>query len=65
MRFGVKPGLAVGAVVRGEGGVLLVGLMGLQAVVEAAEQPVEQVAQRGGMGVAGGSPPLVVGVCAG
>jgi hypothetical protein len=50
---------------RAERGVLLVGLLGLQAMVQAAEQPVEQVAQRGGMGVAGGAPPLVVGTSAG
>ena len=50
---------------RSERGVLLVGLLGLQAMVEAAEQPVEQVAEGGGMGVAGGPPPLVVGSSAG
>jgi hypothetical protein len=65
MRLGVKPGPAVRPVEVGERGVLLVGLTGLQAVVEAADQPVEQVAQGGGMGVAGGPPPLVVGMCAG
>ena len=65
MRLGVKPGPSVPSVGVGEGGMFLVGLMGLQAMVQAAEQPVEQVAQGGGMGVAGGPPPLVVGVRAG
>jgi hypothetical protein len=65
MRLGVKPGPSVPSVEVGESGVFLVGLTGLEAVVQAAEQPVEEVAQRGGMGVAGGPPPLVVVVRAG
>jgi hypothetical protein len=48
-----------------ESGGLVEGLSGLQAVVQAAEQAVEGVAQGGGMGVAGLASPLVVGACAG
>jgi uncharacterized membrane protein len=65
MQVGVKRGRPVLPSRRSERGVLLVGLLGLQAMVEAAEQPVEQVAEGGGMGVAGGPPPLVVGSSAG
>ena len=48
-----------------EGGGFVVGLSGLQAVVQAAEQAVEGVTQGGGMGVAGLASALVVGACAG
>jgi hypothetical protein len=44
---------------------LVVGLVGVEAVVEAAEQPVEQVALGGGVAIAGGSAPVVVGAGAG
>jgi hypothetical protein len=50
---------------RGEGGVFVVGLAGAQAVVQAAEEAVEQVALRGGVSIAGGSAPVVVGAGAG
>lgn len=49
----------------GEGGCLPVELSGLQAVVKAAKEPVGQVAQGGGVAVAGGSSALVVSVGAG
>jgi hypothetical protein len=48
MRLGVKPGLAVVAVVAGEGGVFLVRLAGVQAMVEAAEQPVDRLRSAAG-----------------
>jgi Transposase DDE domain len=50
---------------RGERGVFVVGLAGAQAVVQAAEEAVEQVALRGGVSIAGGSAPVVVGAGAG
>ena len=50
---------------RGERGVFVVGLAGAQAVVQAAEEAVEQVALRGCVAVACGSAPVVVGAGAG
>lgn len=41
------------------------GLLGLQAVVQDADQAVEQVALSGGVAVAGGFAPVVVGSGAG
>jgi hypothetical protein len=46
----------------GERGFLLVVLAGLPAVVQAAEEPVGQMAQGAGVAVAGGSSSLVMGV---
>jgi transposase len=48
-----------------EGDVLVVVLPGLEAVVETAEEPAEQVSLGGGMPVAGGLAPVVVGAGAG
>jgi transposase len=48
-----------------EGDVFVVALPGLEAVVEAAEEPAEQVALGGGVPVAGGLAPVVVGPGAG
>jgi hypothetical protein len=50
---------------RGERGVFVVGLAGAQAVVQAAEEAVEQVALRGRVAIASGSAPVVVGAGAG
>ena len=50
---------------RGEGGLFVVGLAGGQAVVQAAEEPAEEVALGGGVPVAGVSAPVVVGAGAG
>ena len=47
----------------GEGLGVVVGLAGGQAVVELAEEAVEQVAQGGGVAVAGSSALVVVGAC--
>ena len=49
----------------GEGDVLVVVLAGGQAVVQAAEEPAEQVALGGGVPVAVGLAPVVVGASAG
>jgi hypothetical protein len=43
-----------------EGDVLVVGLVGLEAVAEAADEAVEQVALGGDVAVAGGSAAVVV-----
>jgi transposase len=48
-----------------EGDVLVVVLLGLEAVVEAAEESAEQVALGGGVPVPGGLAPVVVGPGAG
>jgi transposase len=58
-------GLRCGVAGRGEGDVLVVVLPGLEAVVEAAEEPAEQVALGGGVPVASGLAPVVVGPGAG
>jgi transposase len=50
---------------RGEGGLFVVGLAGGQAVVQAAEEPAEEVALGGGVPVAVVSAPVVVGAGAG
>jgi hypothetical protein len=50
---------------RGEGGVSVIGLAGGQAAVQAAEEPAEQVALGGGVPVAVGFAPVVVGAGAG
>jgi hypothetical protein len=47
--------------VGGEGDVLVVVLPGVQAVVQAAKESVEQVALGGGVAVAGGFASVVVG----
>jgi hypothetical protein len=49
----------------GEGGVFVVELAGGEAVVEAAEEPAEQVALGGGVPVAGLAAAVVVGAGAG
>ena len=49
----------------GEGGGFVVVLAGVQAVVEAAEEPAEEVALGGGVPVAGLAAPVVVGAGAG
>jgi hypothetical protein len=59
------PGLGLGWLWWREGAGFLVGLAGAQAVMELAEHAVEQVAQRGGVVLAGGSAPVVVGSGAG
>jgi hypothetical protein len=45
--------------------VFVVDLAGAQAVVQAAEEAVEQVALRGSVAIANGSAPVVVGAGAG
>jgi hypothetical protein len=50
---------------RGEGAGFVVVLAGEQAVVQAAEQPAEQVALGGGVAVAGVTAPVVVAAGAG
>jgi hypothetical protein len=50
---------------RWEGDVFVVGLVGVEAVVQAAEQAVEQVALGCGVSVAGVAAPVVVGSGAG
>ena len=55
------PGLGLGWLRWWEGVGFLVGLAGVQAVVELAEHAVEQVAQRCGVMVAGGFASVVVG----
>ena len=50
---------------RRERGVFVVDLAGAQAVVQAAEEAVEQVALRGSVAIANGSAPVVVGAGAG
>ncbi len=57
----LSSGLRGGGCCGGKGGVLVVGLAGVQAVVQAAEEAVEQVALRGGVPVTGGSASVVVG----
>ncbi len=49
----------------GEGDVFVVVLSGLEAVVQAAEESVEEVALGGGVAVAGGFAVVVVGSSAG
>jgi hypothetical protein len=49
----------------GEGGVLVIVLAGGQAVVQAAEEPPEQVAPCGGVPLSAGLAPIVVGAGAG
>jgi len=57
---------AVGGLVdRRERDAFAVGLAGVQAVVQDADEPVEQVALGGGVSFAGGSAPVVVGSGAG
>jgi len=61
----LSSGAAVGRLLCWEGDGFVVGLAGVQAVVLAAQQPVEQVALGGDVAVPGGFAAVVVGAGAG
>jgi hypothetical protein len=58
-------GLVAGGLVSGKGELFVVGLGGGQAVMEAADEVVEQVALGGDVSLTGGSAAVVVGAGAG